>query len=65
MSARTIFCPKCNSKDVTEKRMTPLPTTLVSMDKLGAIPMAVPTVLQQSLWRATCEDCGYFVEYYA
>lgn len=60
-----IFCPKCQSRDVSEERMTPLPPRLVSMDELGNnhATYAQPAVLRTSTWRATCNDCGYFVEY--
>lgn len=59
-----IFCPKCKSHDVTEERVTPLPPRMVSMDDLGNTgSYAMPAVLRTSTWRATCNDCGYFVEY--
>lgn len=63
-----IFCPKCKSQKVETERMTPpAPPLMVSMDELAERSgiIAVPAVMHRSQWRATCKDCGYFVEYYA
>lgn len=62
-----VYCPKCQGRDIDRKLVSPLPQPhMVSMDELGQGPFTVvPAVLQTSRWRATCQGCGYFVEYNA
>lgn len=64
-----IYCPKCQSRKVETERVSPLPQPLaISMDELaqgiqGSHAHYAPLVLRNATWRATCGDCGYFVEY--
>lgn len=60
-----IYCPKCQSRNVkTDVVEVPRPLPYeVSMDALANMPNTVDAVLRTSLWRASCQECGYSLEY--
>lgn len=61
-----VFCPKCNGQNIDYKDVTPPEQPrMISMDDLSKKwpPVIAPFVMIRPLIRATCKDCGYFVEY--
>lgn len=60
-----LFCPKCKSEKITTTRLTPMQAVMVSIDDLAIYDavQVMPLVLHTSAWRASCDECGYFVDY--
>lgn len=66
MTAETIiYCPKCQGRNIKQAPVNPPAPRMVSMDELAMYTPAQfePLVLHTQTWRATCQDCGYFVTY--
>lgn len=63
---RTVYCNKCGSEDVVIEHLNKPEPERVSMDDLSTNDTSltyIPAVYWYQQYRATCADCGYFVEY--
>lgn len=58
---RVIYCPKCNGENIETKCLNPR-VERISMDDLGG-PRVVNAVWNPSMFKVTCQDCGYTKEY--
>lgn len=59
-----VFCPKCQSEKVTTVQVRKAQKHMVSMDELGQ-ELNPPPVKPQTLYKTTCDKCGYSVQYHA
>lgn len=65
ISEVVVYCPRCQSRNVKRERMAPVEPIIIPMDDLAIFNPAQyePLVLQTVEWRATCNECGYYVTY--
>lgn len=63
---KIVYCPKCNGEKIKYELLTKHEPERVTMDEWARQPnFGYQTLaLRFDKWRATCEGCGYAVEYH-